>query len=436
MRERGSGRVGRYSRVSWSRIRSSSRGSTRARRGDGRPPNRKLVAKLAQLEAASREHKRAEQVHAAVLENMSEGLYVVDREGRLLTMNAAAARLLGWTQEDLLGRVMHNVIHYQRANGTPLAVEDCELSKAYRHGLQARDYDAFTHKNGSILPVSYSVSPLREHGSTEGAVVVFREVTAELMPQEDARDDPQGSTWVRAIREALEHDRLALYAQPIVPLGEGPPAEELLVRMIGDDGGVIAPGEFLPSAERYGLVGEIDRWVVTQAIRRAACGRRVEVNLSANSVGDPQLLALIERELGATGAVPSDVIFEITETALINDIGAGEAFARGLTNLGCELALDDFGTGFGSFTYLTRFPLSYLKIDVEFVRHLRSSSANQHLVKAIVNLARGFGHETIAEGVEDEVTLLMLSDYGVDYAQGFHLGRPAPIGADRTQASS
>jgi EAL domain-containing protein (putative c-di-GMP-specific phosphodiesterase class I) len=120
-------------------------------------------------------------------------------------------------------------------------------------------------------------------------------------------------------------------------------------------------------------------------------------------------------------------VFEITETALMTDIQVGEAFARGLVDLGCSLALDDFGTGFGSFTYLKHLPLKYLKIDVEFVRQLASSSPDQHLVKAIVSLAEGFGHETIAEGVEDEETLELLREYGVDYAQGFHLGRPAPI---------
>jgi EAL domain-containing protein (putative c-di-GMP-specific phosphodiesterase class I) len=120
-------------------------------------------------------------------------------------------------------------------------------------------------------------------------------------------------------------------------------------------------------------------------------------------------------------------VFEITETALMQDVKGGEAFAHYLVKLGCRLALDDFGTGFGSFTYLKTMPVDYLKIDVEFVRNLGSNPANQHLVTAIVNLARGFGKQTIAEGVEDEATLDLLRAYGVDFAQGYHLGRPAPI---------
>jgi EAL domain-containing protein (putative c-di-GMP-specific phosphodiesterase class I) len=197
--------------------------------------------------------------------------------------------------------------------------------------------------------------------------------------------------------------------------------------MVGREGEIIAPGRFLPAAEKFGLIGDIDNWVVRQAISMAATGRRLQVNVSAESIGTGELLSVIEHELRETGAEASKLVFEITETALMRDVDAGVAFADGLVKLGCGLALDDFGTGFGSFTYLKRLPIKYLKIDVEFVRHLEWNPANQHLVKAIVNLAQGFGQQTIAEGVEDEETLELLREYGVDFAQGFHLGRPAPI---------
>ncbi len=197
--------------------------------------------------------------------------------------------------------------------------------------------------------------------------------------------------------------------------------------MVGRDGEIIPPGAFLPVAEKYGLIGEIDRWVVGQAARIAAGGRRVEANLSAQSIGNLDLLSLIEQEMTAAGTDPSDLVFEITETALMGDIEAGEAFARGLAELGCSLALDDFGTGFGSFTYLKKLPIKYLKIDIEFVRELNSDRANQHLVKATIGLARDFGYQTIAEGVENRETLDLLREIGVDFAQGFYLGRPTPI---------
>jgi EAL domain-containing protein (putative c-di-GMP-specific phosphodiesterase class I) len=131
-------------------------------------------------------------------------------------------------------------------------------------------------------------------------------------------------------------------------------------------------------------------------------------------------------------------VFEITETALMRDVEAGERFMVELADLGCQLALDDFGTGFGSFTYLKRLPIHYLKIDLDFVRELTINTANQHVVNAIVSLAQGFGQETIAEGVEDAETLSLLRKAGVNFAQGFHIGRPAPVataGRDRTRAA-
>jgi EAL domain-containing protein (putative c-di-GMP-specific phosphodiesterase class I) len=317
------------------------------------------------------------------------------------------------------------VVRPQRANGM-LRPED-EIAQAYRdgHALHEQE-DVFTRKDGSMLPVAYSASPLTDGDVVQGAVVVFRDVSEQRPELQSPRQDPRARSWVRNIRQALDEGRFELFAQPIVPLRGGPPREELLLRMKSREGRTISASEFLPVAEKYGLIGAIDRWVVSQAIELAADGRRVEVNLSASSVGDREMLSLIDTQLHETGADPAQVVFEITETALIHEIDAGEAFARDLTELGCELALDDFGTGFGSFTYLKRLPISYLKIDIEFVRQLPFSSANQHLVKAIVNLAQGFGQETIAEGVEDEPTLALLRRYGVDYAQGFHLGHPAP----------
>ena len=238
-------------------------------------------------------------------------------------------------------------------------------------------------------------------------------------------------TWVGRISEALDEHRFVLYSQPIVPLRGGKPSAELLLRMVGRNGEIVAPGSFLPVAEKYGLIGEIDRWVLHEALRWAATGRRVEVNLSAESVGvGSDLLKLIERELGAAGADASNVVFEFTETALMANLDAAKDFARGLTDLGCGVALDDFGTGFGSFNYLKHLAVGYLKIDADFVCDLSSNSANQHLVRAIVSLAQAFGQQTIAEGVEDAETLALLLEYGVDFAQGFHLGRPAPLQND------
>ena len=186
------------------------------------------------------------------------------------------------------------------------------------------------------------------------------------------------------------------------------------------------PGEFLPQAERFGLAPEIDRWVVSKAAAMAK-HRRVEVNLSGKSIGDPTLPGFIEVELAAAGADPANVVFEITETAAAGDIDQARTLAKRLTRLGCGFALDDFGTGFGSFTYLKHLPVSFIKIDIDFVRELTDDAADRRVVSAIVGVAQSFGIETIAEGVESAETLELLAEMGVDYAQGFHLGRPAPV---------
>jgi EAL domain-containing protein (putative c-di-GMP-specific phosphodiesterase class I) len=235
--------------------------------------------------------------------------------------------------------------------------------------------------------------------------------------------------------DAIDEDRLVLYSQPIVPLTGGEPSEELLLRMIGRKGKIIRPATFLPAAERYGLIGKIDKQVVAQAAQLAASGRRVQANLSAWSVCNVDLLAVIRRTLEEAHANPSNLVFEITETALMEDVAAGEAFARGVAEMGCDLALDDFGTGYGSFSRLKRLPIKYLKIDIEFVRDLASNSGSRHVVEAIIGLARGFGQQTIAEGVEDGETLALLGESGVDFAQGYHLGRPAPLAANGSEAA-
>jgi len=231
-------------------------------------------------------------------------------------------------------------------------------------------------------------------------------------------------SWVERIRAALAEDRLLLYRQPIVDLRSGLVAyHELLIRMLSEDGEIIAPGDFLPTAERFGLIVEIDRWVTEHALRLAIDGERVSINLAGPSIGDERVLSLVRKAL-ADGLNPDNVIFEITETAAVSNFDKAERFAQALNGLGCNLALDDFGTGFGSFTYLKHLNASYLKIDVEFVRQLVSNDTDQKVVKSIVDIAHSLDKKTIAEGVEDAATLTALKDRGVDYAQGFYLGRP------------
>jgi PAS domain S-box-containing protein len=352
-------------------------------------------------------------------------------------MNRAAASMLGYRAEELLGRPMHDTVHFQRADGTTLPAEECALLQVRTRGQSIKILDdAYTRKDGTILPVAYSSAPLRSGETVQGVVVVFRDITEEKAERAAAQRELDALAWLGRVRDAIDEDRLVVYAQPVVPLAGGRPGEELLLRMIGRDNEVILPGSFLPVAEKYGMIAEIDRWVIARAAYRAATADRViKANLSAASIGSADLLPFISRQIRAFRADPANLVFEITETSLMRDISAGEAFARGLAALGCGLAIDDFGTGFGSFTYLKKLPLTHLKIDMEFVQDAVTNSDNLHVVKAIVNLAQAFGLETIAEGVENEETLRLLRAEGVDFAQGFHLGRPEPIDDGRERAA-
>ena len=229
------------------------------------------------------------------------------------------------------------------------------------------------------------------------------------------------------VKRAIDEGRLIVHAQPIIELGADTVVRhELLVRMRSADGELISPGHFIPIAERFGLIEQIDRWVLRVATDLAQTGMAVAVNLSAHTLADPATVALIRGRLAA-GVPAGNLSFEITETAALADLANAGEFARLITELGCELALDDFGTGFGSLVHLKRLPVTTVKIDMEFVRDLVRTSADRDIVRGLVSIARSLGHRTVAEGVEDAATLTALRELGVDEAQGYHIGRPAPL---------
>lgn len=240
-------------------------------------------------------------------------------------------------------------------------------------------------------------------------------------------------TWVDRINTAFGEDRLALYAQPIVDLSNGRINRfELLLRMLDESGDAIGPAPFLDVAERAGLVGRIDRWVTAHAIELLAnpeldADTVLTVNLSAITIGEPDLLAHLERRFAETGADPRRLVLEITETAAVTDIRRARGFVERLAAIGCQFAIDDFGAGFGNFYYLKHLPFDYIKIDGEFISNCVNSRTDQLVIASLVTIARGLGKQTIAEFVSDEEALGFLRDQGVDYAQGYHIGRPGPV---------
>lgn len=241
----------------------------------------------------------------------------------------------------------------------------------------------------------------------------------------------QATPWLGRLRRALRDDLFTLHYQPIVSLQDGAISHyEALIRLAdNDDGALTPPCAFLPAAERYGLIQRIDRMVIAKVCalmggELAEHGARVAVNLSALSITDLGMLAHIERELQRHGVDARRLIVEVTETAAIGDMGRAQRFCEGVQALGSSVALDDFGAGFGSFQYLKQLPFRYLKIDGDFICALPSSHKDQVVVKALVGVARGMGKQTIAEYVGDEETVVLLRRLGVDYAQGFEVGRP------------
>ena len=240
--------------------------------------------------------------------------------------------------------------------------------------------------------------------------------------------------WLRLVREALEGDGFVLYAQPILDLRTDKIVRyELLLRLLDRDGGIIPPGAFLDIAEQFGLSGDIDRWVLSKAAEILSNAEIMEtgisfaINLSPRTMTDKEFLDLISEMPALSVIGPVRLVMEITETAAIYNIHVAKDFLRTLRGRGYEFALDDFGMGFSSFYQLKNLDVDYLKIDGSFIRNLSQDPVDKHLVLAMVHLARSLGKQTIAEFVEDQETLDMLREIGVDCAQGFHIGRPRPL---------
>jgi PAS domain S-box-containing protein len=377
--------------------------------------------------------ERTESFLQGVIASMNDGMITLDAGGRIATVNRAATGALGYSPEELIGKTLCEGLGCRRGESAGHAIERCRFDAIPSSTIPMQlDDEVMLCRDGTIMAVSLSTAPLGEAADGEsGHIVVFHDVSARREETEKAQRELDEMSWVGRLRDAMAEDRLIVVGQPIVSLATGAVSgEELLVRVRDRDGSLVAPGAFLPAAERYGIIGELDRWMIGQACMAANDGS-VNVNLSAQSLGDPQLAAHVERSLREAGADPRRIIFEITETALAEHVSLASEFTARMAGLGCEFAIDDFGTGYGAFTYLKTLPIKYLKIDIEFVRDLLQSRASEHLVRATVQLAKGFGQLTVAEGVEDAETLDRLRELGVDFAQGFFLGRPQELLPER-----
>ena len=240
------------------------------------------------------------------------------------------------------------------------------------------------------------------------------------------------------LRAAITDGRLHLDAQMLMPLGNSSsrPHFELLLRMRDATGDTVGPGHFMSAAHRYQLMPEIDRWVVTEALQQlrphaellASSGIVFTINCDGQSLKDDAFTDFLVEQIIASGINPTALCFELTESAAVGNLSHAETLMRRLRKLGCGIALDDFGTGLSSLAYLRSLPITMLKIDGSFVRDVLKDPKAESTIQAIAQLARGMALITVAEYVETDEIRLRIAKLGVDYGQGFAIGRPVPIG--------
>jgi EAL domain-containing protein (putative c-di-GMP-specific phosphodiesterase class I) len=243
--------------------------------------------------------------------------------------------------------------------------------------------------------------------------------------------------WLQQLQSALKDGRFELYSQPILAVDAeqtSGPGLEVLLRMRDETGAMVGPGEFMRAAERYRLMPHVDRWVVQTALAalgrgavKVAPGRSLCINLSGQTLGDAAFLEFVVECLDRTGVSPDCICFEVTENSVITNIEHARRFIGVLHGMGCQFALDDFGRGLSSFANLKNLELDYLKIDGYFIRNLASDTVNQAMVTAMIKLARSLNFQVIAEHVEDATALDSARRMGVDYLQGYQIGRPQPL---------
>ena len=261
--------------------------------------------------------------------------------------------------------------------------------------------------------------------------VVFQDVDASVAQRRSDLDQ------VNHLQYALINNRFVLYAQPIVSLNDddAPNRYEILVRLIDDDQETLPPSKFMSSAERYQMMSAIDRWVIRNTLDQlAAADNMLEVNLarfslnvSAQSLADDDFHDFIESQIAESGISPDALCFEITETTVVRNLERAQRFIRRIRKLGCRLALDDFGTGYCSFAYLKDLPVHYVKIDGVFVRDILENPLSEAIVSSMTEIAKVMNALTVAEHVENDLIIQSMRRHGIDFVQGFAVGRPQPL---------
>ncbi len=347
--------------------------------------------------------------------------------------------------------------HLARLGGDEFGIllPNCPLDAAIRAANDLRstikDF-RFTH-DGKLFAIGFSMGLVPFSGTTQdSSSIMISADTACITAKDEGRNRihifEQGNSeasrrhsemqWVSKIHSALDNEHLTLHSQAIIPLDKKsnlPPHREVLVRLFEEDGKLIPPGAFIPAAERYNLMPAVDRWVVTASFKYLARLLHEEavdpfvlnINLSGASFMEEGFCEFTTKQLEKYAIPPGMICFEVTETAAIANLDEALRFINALRNVGCKFALDDFGSGLSSFAYLKHLPVDYLKIDGEFIKNITTDPIHSAMVEAINQVGHVMGIKTVAEFVEDEATLLHLQKIGIDYAQGYHIEKPAAL---------
>lgn len=403
--------------------------------------------------------RRAERLLSTVQQDENEGhaLCFMDLD-QFKVVNDTCGHTAGDEMLRQISSLLQNVIRHRdtlaRLGGDEFGVlmEHCSLDDAHRVATSLQkaiqDYqfswEGHTFKVGvsiGLVPITETSSSLTEllkdadaacymaKDKGRNRIHVYHSEDSEIAKRHGEMQ------WVERIYQALDEDRFCLYAQTIAPLDNSADIHyEFLIRMIDEKGELIPPGAFLPAAERYNLISRIDHWVIEKIFSLLEKNPEFlekinfcSINLSGQSLTDSNILDFITMQLDLSGIDGSKICFEITETAAISNLNNATRFISVLKHLGCQFALDDFGSGLSSFAYLKNLPVDYLKIDGMFVKDIVDDPIDHAMVKSINEIGHVMGMKTIAEFVENDVIKGMLKEIGVNYAQGYGIGKPQPL---------
>lgn len=401
------------------------------------------------VERAIRNAQAQSSIHALMYMDLDQFKIVNDTCG-----HAAGDELLQQLTDLLKSTVRHrDTLSRLGGDEFGMLLENCPLDKAVTLAnelIRILDEFQFNWNNSNFsLGISIGVVPI-DRSTTDIASAMSAADSACYIAKESGRNRVQIAhlgdrklqarhgemQWVSRLGRALEENQFELFYLPIISCARRSDCKhlEILLRMVDDDGTIIAPRAFLPAAEKYNIAASIDRWVIGKTFRWLAENTSdedwpviVSINISGQTVSSQEMLRFIINEMETTGISPSSIVFEITETAAIANITSATSFMLTLRGCGFRFALDDFGSGLSSFTYLKKLPVDFLKIDGAFVRDILSDPVDYAMVRSINELGQLLGKETIAECVDTVEIADELRDIGVDYAQGYAFSKPEPL---------